>query len=67
MAQDHTTICTDAVCSSAEAEDWLAMELDEEKGCRLQAVVWCEANARAILSVASMSVAGVVLGAMLFG
>ena len=55
------------ISSSAEIEDWLAMELEEEKGCRTAAVEWCIAHARPILSLASLTVIGLVLAAMVFG
>lgn len=64
MSQDHVT---SAVCSAAETEDWLAMELAEENGCRTAAVTWSVAHARPILSLAIIIVMSLVLGAMIFG
>jgi hypothetical protein len=64
MSEDHST---STVCTTAETEDWLAMELAEENGCRGAAVTWSVAHARPILSVASIVVMSLVLGAMIFG
>jgi hypothetical protein len=64
MSQDHST---STVCTAAETEDWLAMELEEENGCRVAAVAWSAAHARPILSVAIIVVMSLVLGAMIFG
>lgn len=62
MTQDHST-----VCSAAEAEDWLAMELEERNAARSAAVVWCVDHARPILSLATVAIMGVVISAMVFG
>ena len=69
MSEDHNTsaACTSAVYSAAETEDWLAMELAEENGCRGAAVAWSVAHARPILSAATIVVMSLVLGAMIFG
>ncbi len=64
MSEDHST---SAVCTAAETEDWLAMELEEENDCRTAAVTWSVAHARPILSVATIVVMSTVLGAMIFG
>jgi hypothetical protein len=64
MSQDQTT---STVCSSAEVEDWLAMELKEENGCRGAAVAYSVAHARPILSLATIAVLALVLSALVFG
>jgi len=64
MSEDQST---SAVYSAAETEDWLAMELAEENGCRTAVVTWSVAHARPILSVATIVVMSLVLGAMIFG
>lgn len=64
MSQDQTS---STVCSSAEVEDWLAMELEEENGCRGAAVAYSVAHARQILSLATLAVLTLVLGALFFG
>ena len=63
MAQDRNT----ATCSSAETEDWLSLEREEQYGCRIAIVEWCHAHARTILSVASIGVWSMVLIAAVFG
>lgn len=62
MAQDPT-----AICSSAEAEDWLAMELEERNACRSAAITWSVAHARPLLSVATIVVMSLILAALIFG
>jgi hypothetical protein len=62
MSQDRSTVCT-----AAETEDWLAMELEERNACRNAAVVWCVDHARPLLSLVTIGVMGVVLTAMVFG
>jgi hypothetical protein len=64
MAQDRNPA---AICSSAETEDWLSLEFDEQRGGRIAIVEWCHAHARAILSVASIGVWSMVLIAVVFG
>jgi hypothetical protein len=64
MAQDRNTA---AICSSAETEDWLSLELAEQHGCRIAIVEWCHAHARAILALASIGVWSMVLIAAVFG
>ncbi len=62
MADDHSASCT-----SAETEDWLAMELEEQHACRSAAVAWCVGHARPILSLATIGVMGLVVSALVFG
>lgn len=62
MAQDRI-----ATCSTAETEDWLAMELAEQTGARSSLIAWCLTHARPLLSVVTLTVMGTVVGAMIFG
>jgi len=64
MAQERTQAIP---CSSAETEDWLAMEFEEQHGRRSAAVAWCVAHPRPVLSAATIAVMGLVLGAMILG
>ena len=67
MAQDYTATGTTTACSSAETEDWLAMELDEQNGARSAVIAWCNAYPRRILSVATLVVWSLLLAALIFG
>ena len=69
MSQDRVTspVLAPVLPSSAEVEDWLAMELEEERGCRVAAVGWCVSHARSILSTASILVWSLVITALIFG
>lgn len=62
MSQERTVVCT-----AAETEDWLAMELEERNATRSAAVAWCVDHARSILSLATIAIMGVVVSAMVFG
>lgn len=64
MAQDRTTA---GICSSAETEDWLSLELKEQHGCRIAIVEWSHTHARALLAVTSIGIWSLVLIAVVFG
>jgi hypothetical protein len=64
MSQEQAT---SIVCTAAETEDWLAMELEERNGCRSAAVSWSADHARPLLSVATIVVMSMILAALIFG
>lgn len=64
MAQDRSTA---TVCSSAETEDWLSMELAEENSLRKAIIAWSQAHARPLLAGASLAIWTMVLMAVVFG
>jgi hypothetical protein len=64
MSQDQAT---STVCTAAETEDWLAMELAEQNACRSAAILWCITHARPILSLATIGVCSLIAAAMAFG
>ena len=67
MAQEYTATGITTACSSAEAEDWLAMELEEQNGARSAVIAWCHAHPRPILAAATIVVWSLLLAALIFG